>query len=341
MRHVLSPSAVSAILLNYQNGPDTIACLHAIQAMPNKPRRIIVVDNNSPDDSIKQIMAGWGTSPFPVLLSEEKAPEQKTSAVPHIVLALSANNGFSAGNNAGTRLALHDPACRAVWILNNDTEPASDALDRLCERLNQKPKAGVAGSTLVYSHAPDRVQCAGGGGFNNYLGVANALHGNEVLRDVLKIAPETVERNLGYISGASMLIRREVFEQSGFFDEDFFLYGEDTDFCIRARKAGYTLTWAPGSVVCHKEGGTTGANDTAGTRRFVRPDWVDYLGLRNRIYLVRKHYPFALPVALAGYAGVIFNRFIRGQANRIPLIFRALWDGLVGRMGKPEAFFHD
>ncbi len=99
------------------------------------------------------------------------------------------------------------------------------------------------------------------------------------------------------------------------------------------------MGWAPDSIVYHKEGGSTGAESAGGGRAFNRPAWVDYLSLRNRMYMMRKHYPWALPVVAASYLGVMLNRIKRGQANRIPLIFRAAWDGLRGHMGKPNHLF--
>ena len=105
------------------------------------------------------------------------------------------------------------------------------------------------------------------------------------------------------------------------------------------RKAGFNFAWAPDSIVYHKEGGSTGAESAAEGRKFSRPVWVDYLGLRNRVYMMRKHYPWALPLVLLSYLGVMLNRVRRGQADRIPLVCRAAWDGLRGRMGKPDHLF--
>lgn len=154
-----------------------------------------------------------------------------------------------------------------------------------------------------------------------------------------RVDPGTVEAQLGDIVGASVLLPKEIVAKIGLIREDFFLYLEETELCIRARNAGFVLGWAPDSIVYHKEGGSTGAESAVGERAFNRPAWVDYLALRNRVYMMRKHYPWALPVVAASYLGVMLNRIRRGQANRIPLIFRAAWDGLRGHMGKPVHLF--
>lgn len=117
--------------------------------------------------------------------------------------------------------------------------------------------------------------------------------------------------------------------------EDFFLYLEDTDLSIRARKAGIPLLWARDSIVFHKEGGTTGAA-SANNAHFQRPLWVDYLMLRNRARLVRDHYPLGIPLLCASYLAVAFKRLLRNQPDRVPLVFKALWHGLAGKMGKPD-----
>ncbi|MDY0260219.1 MAG: glycosyltransferase family 2 protein [Desulfovibrio sp.] len=331
----------AVILLNYRNAPDTIACLRALAAMPVQPGKIIVIDNSSPDDSVKRIMAAWQTSTEPVLLREEPAhaPLLPTSAT-RILLARSTNDGFSAGNNAAIRLALQDSECKAVWLLNNDTDPEPDALNALCQRMSADPQPGIVGSTLIYAHNRSTVQTLAGGRLNSLLGTTHSFGGGMELPEALRQWPQhRVEQQLDDIIGASMFIRRATLVQTGYLDEAFFLYGEETEFCIRVRKAGFNFAWAPESVVYHKEGGSTGAESAAEGRKFRRPAWVDYLSLRNRVYMMRKHYPWALPLVLLSYLGVILNRVRRGQANRIPLIFRAAWDGLRGRMGKPDHLF--
>lgn len=127
------------------------------------------------------------------------------------------------------------------------------------------------------------------------------------------------------------MVRREVFERMGLFDDAYFLYYEDAEFGLRARQHGYGLSWAPDSIVYHKEGGSTGAGSTV-----TRPKYVDYLALRNRLYTLRKYSPFLLPVAMGSYLVVMFRRTARGQADRIPLVCRALWHGLVGKLGRPD-----
>ena len=320
MPETLSPQNTVAVVLNYNGREHTLACLRALAAMEDKPGRVIVVDNASTDGSPEALEA-W-------------LPGCGLNAA---LLRLPENNGYAAGNNAGLRLALDDPECRAAWVLNNDTEPRPGALAALCHWLNLNPGAGMAGSTLVYAHDPELVQCAGGYAVNPLLATVRPLLGHATLHAVAACDPHNTAAKMDYVSGASLLARRSLLQHIGLFAEEYFLYYEDTEFGLRAKRAGHALAWARDSVVAHHEGGTTGAATGSGERAFIRPELVDYLSLRNRAYLARRLFFPALPVTVAGYAGVIINRIRRGQADRVPLVLLALIHGLAGKMGKPRA----
>lgn len=338
------PPDTAAVILNFRGKDDTLACLQAIEAMPDKPGRVVVVDNGSGDDSLEAVGRWLETESMPFdVRSADDGELEPPDRNRHVLLPLPGNTGYAAGNNAGIRAALRDKSVRAVWILNNDTEPRPGALAALCARLDGA-RAAMAGSTLVYAHAPGRVQCAGGYSLNRLLGGTAAVFGDEALDSVLSRPPEEAEKELDYVSGASLLVRRDVLEYLGLLAEEYFLYYEDTEFGLRARRAGLRLAWAPDSIVMHKEGGASGAASGTEGRAFVRPAFIDYLALRNRMYLMRKYFPLALPLTVAGYLGVILKRVQRGQARRIPLVFRAMGDGLALRMGRPRpelGFFPD
>lgn len=313
----LCPADAALVVLTFNGAEDTIACLRAVAAMPDRPGRVIVVDNASQDDSVAAI---------------RNCPAARTLNAE--ILPLPTNLGYASGNNAGLRLALQDFQCRAFWVLNNDTEPQPDSLAALCRTLNEKQNAAMAGSTLTFAHAPEVVQCAGGFFFNKFFGTTKPALGTKTLREVM-LAAEAVKDNLDYLSGASFLIRREVLEAFGLMREEYFLYYEDAEFCLRVKKSGKTLAWAPESIVRHKEGGATGSATGVSGRTFFRPRYVDYLSLRNRIRLISTYFPFSLPISLLSCVGVAFNRIKRGQTHRVPLLAKAALHGLMGKMGPP------
>lgn len=333
----VSPESSAIILLNFRGKDDTLACLKAIAAMPEQARRVVIVDNGSGDDSMAA-MQQWlieTKRPFFRASEDDVGNESLPEGVRHVLLPLSKNDGYAAGNNAGVRLAFRDPGCRAFWILNNDTEPQADALAALCRCLNGDPTSGMAGSTIVYAHAPEILQCAGGFALNKLLGTTSPLYGGIPASKALQQDHRHAAKLLDYISGASLLVRRRVFEKIGFLAEEYFLYYEDAEFGIRARKSGHGLSWAKDSIVRHKEGGSSGAATRTRERPFSRPLLVDYLSLRNRAYLMRAHFPLASPFVAASFFGVMAKRLQRGQGARIPLVLKALWHGLTKKVGKP------
>ena len=338
---MLTPAQVTVVILNYKGVEDTLCCLNALQRLEQQPGRIIVVDNNSGKKDVARLTDTWSTTnilchkPAPVILCQGDC----LLNAQQIILTLDSNNGFASGNNAGIRLALSDTSCKAVWLLNNDTEPEKYSLYFLCKRLNDVQKASIAGTTVVYHDNKTLVQCAAGGFFNNWLGTSKLAYAQIPLEEVLKLEPAALEAKLNDIIGASMLIKRDVFDKIGFFSEEFFLYCEETEFCLRAGQAGILFAWAKSGIIYHKEGASTGAQTAIPGRKFSRPAWVDYLSLRNRVYMMRNHYPCALPVVLLSYLGVMLKRVGRGQMKHIPLVCRAAWDGLCGHMGKPNHLF--
>lgn len=333
---MLDAGQCAVILLNYKGAADTLACLEALERLEAAPRRIIVVDNGSGEGEFARLKDGWTAlaqrhgQPAPAL-TREGGPLPEVS---HVLLALKENGGFSSGNNAGLRLAMQDERCRAFWLLNNDTEPAPDALDALCARLNERPDAGIAGSTLVYAHDPGRLQCAAGGTFTPWL-AATRHHDQDGDADRLP-ARDATEAVLDYVIGASMLIRRKALETLNLLSEEYFLYCEDVDFCLRAKQAGFALCWAPGSLVRHREGGSSGASVANPGGRPARSPLVEYLNIRNRLFLVRRFNPSVLPIALLTMPIILVRRLWRGQADRCGLVLMAAWDALAGRMGKPS-----
>lgn len=189
-------------------------------------------------------------------------PEAQPPAA--LLLRLAQNSGFSGGNNAALRWLLgHTTAgqCAAFWLLNNDTEPDPAALDALCARLNERPQAGLCGSTLLYAHAPHRVQAAGGCVFSPLSGRTAFMAGGSATADLARLRSEEVEKRPGLCG------RRFAFgcggtswSAWGLLPEEYFLYYEDLAFALNARRAGYALAWARHSLVRHKEGGSTGAS---------------------------------------------------------------------------------
>lgn len=155
----------------------------------------------------------------------------------------------------------------------------------------------------------------------------------------------------GYIVGASFLIRKEVIKNIGLFDEAFFMWAEEVEFCIRAVKKRWKLYCCGKSKIWHKEGASTGKGETKiflwrksdrpTLKRFVI---TGYLDTRNKIYIVRKHWGnWHMWIYILGPGIIKLIRRIIGiflydddKLKRISLLLKGLLDGIKGKMGKPK-----
>jgi GT2 family glycosyltransferase len=212
------------------------------------------------------------------------------------------NIGFAGGNNIGIRYALAGGA-EYLWLLNNDAKPAPDTLSELVAKARSDHGLGAVASVCYFAHAPTTVQAWAGGRVNLWIGYGrNCTEPHE-------------DSWFHALYGASMLIASEAIEDVGLLDEGFFLYWEETDFCLRLRKNGWRLAAAPASRVLHKVNASTGGNKLVLERYFTAS------GLR----ILRLHSP-------APYlAMVIFSaiRFVRPLLRLQISLWRSVWEGIL------------
>ena len=191
------------------------------------------------------------------------------------VIAAERNGGFGYGNNVAIRRALaSDDPPDYVYLLNPDAYPSPGAIPTLVEFLDRHANVGIVGSRL---HEPDGRRHPSAFRFPSVLGeLERGLRLGFVTKmldnwAVWTLAP-TETKPVDWVSGASAMFRREVFETVGLFDENFFLYFEETDLCRRAKRAGWPTWYCHESVVEHIQGVATGITDV---RRPVPGYWFD------------------------------------------------------------------
>ncbi|MBQ3060315.1 MAG: glycosyltransferase family 2 protein [Desulfovibrio sp.] len=330
MKPVLESRDVTVLIVNYRGADDTINCLRSLHDLVEPPGRIIVIDNDSNDGSVDKIFFAWREFASPTIV-KGKDIETTDMKSRSIILMMPQNGGYAYGNNAGMRLAFRDSGCKAIWILNNDTIVHQYALKELCNRYNKHIKPCIIGSTLIYADDETKIQATAGSKLFLPLGLTAQLYNNADINKLDDISQDDVEKKLSDIIGASFFIHRDVVKKNYFFKEDFFLYLEETEYCIRATKNGINLLWAKHSLVIHKEGGSINANNNTN-----RPVLSDFLMLRNRSCLVKNYLQIMLPILFMSYIIVSVKRIFRKQLSRIPLVFIAFFDGISGRMGKPN-----
>lgn len=332
---------VHIVLVNWNGWRDTVECLESLLRVRGGDFCITVCDNGSTDGSIDKIeayLAGALELPTPssAVWSRLAGARQGQpgwvrvgadglgaggSALITIVDG-GENRGFAGGNNIGVRRALADPECEFVWLLNNDTVVTAGALDALLQAMATRAELTICGSTLLFYHQPEIVQ--GVGGWYN-LAIARGGHLGHLAAAGALPARDAVEEQLAYVMGASMFVRRAVFERTNGLSEDYFLYCEELDLArqlLPAERQG----WAPDSVVYHKEGGSIGTSSIA------RPSDTSlyYLQL-NTLRFYRKFHPLLLPIAFLRLARDAMNAALRQDYAALGITRLAVGDYLMGR----------
>lgn len=210
---------VFAVILNY-NGKSVIKrCLASVFKADYPNLEVVLVDNNSKDGSLEMARSNFSKAHF--IKNEE-------------------NLGFAAGVNVGIRFAL-ERAADYVLLLNNDTEVEKDFLSKLVAVAEKDKELGVM-SPVVFK-AENRDIWFSGGKIDWWR--MKTAHTSKVSTEDYYDSE--------FISGCAMFIRKDVFKKIGLFDEDFFLYWEDADFTVRARRAGFKTVIVSHSWVYHFE----------------------------------------------------------------------------------------
>jgi GT2 family glycosyltransferase len=212
------------VTLNWNLKDDTIACVESVLAARVALRQIVVVDNGSTDGSVRAFRTRFGPD-LPVVVNET-------------------NLGFGSGMNRGIRYALSQGAA-SVLVLNNDTIVDAEMVDVLLQAGNTLQNPGILGPAIYYYDAPDKIWKLGD---IRHRWLPMPLSVRIHARQASISSPFRVD----YVTGCGMLIRREVLERIGLFDERYFMYFEDADFCRRARDAGSSVWCVPQARMWHK-----------------------------------------------------------------------------------------
>ncbi len=213
---------VAILILNWNGKKDTLECLHSLKNLTYSNVKIILIDNGSTDDSVEAIR-----SAFPDLQCIEAGE----------------NLGFAGGNNLGIKHALKY-APDYLLLLNNDTIVAPDLIDAF---LKSTPDAAILGAKLYLYSKPDTFDHLGGKWQKKT--ASFELIGNRVLDDGVSWEKSL---ELDYACGAALFIQRAVIESIGLLEAKFFLIWEESDFCFRAKKAGFKVKLCPNAKVWHK-----------------------------------------------------------------------------------------
>lgn len=336
-------ATLAIVILQYGGWRDTAACLQSlVPAVEAGGVRVVVVDNASPDDSAARLQA-WmdgglaGDVARPVhdtvaahwwplrgaddawqLLDGSSGDAALTSS--WTLLRADANRGFASGMNEGMRMVLRDDDVDAVWLLNNDTVVAPDAVASLRRALDASAASiGQFGTTVCYYDRPTIVQSVGWCRWNRWLATSHRVHdGASVAQPLLRDA-----RMPGYVYGASWVLRAAALRDVGLLSEDGFLYGEELDWSCRSATR-WTSALLDDVLVWHREGATIGAGRAATASRSAL---ADLCGISARLRLSRRFFPWTLPVVYSSLFGAALNRLRRGDMRRAIAVARLVLGG--------------
>jgi N-acetylglucosaminyl-diphospho-decaprenol L-rhamnosyltransferase len=289
------------VSLNYRTAQMTLRSVRAaLTAMQGLDAELVVVDNASGDGSLETIHAA---------VRDENLPVR--------VIAAPSNGGFGAGNNIGIRAGMADgSAPDFVYLLNSDAFPAPEAIRRLLDTLVAHPEAGIAGSYIHGEDGDTHVtafrfpslwsELEGAARFGP---LSRLLARHRVPLEV----PQATAR-VDWLAGASIMLRHDMLEKIGLFDETFFLYFEETELCRRAARAGHATLYVRDSEVAHIGSVSTGMK---------RWDRIPGFWLDSRWYYFLKSHgrAYAMAATAAHVAGGLLwrlRRTLQGKPHADP-----------------------
>jgi len=220
-----------AVVVNWNGGDDCLSCVDSLLEQGLGAQRIVLVDNASTDGSPERVAERW---PDVVLLRQGE------------------NLGYGDGTNVGLRWALGAGARRLLLVNNDLVFAGSDSVARLAALLDSDPGIGVVGPRIVYRDEPERIWAAGGRmtwrrNLSNLLGHRRPD------------GPRwSVRRDVDYVPGCALLVRRDVLERVGLLEGDYFAYHEDVEFCLQVRAAGWRVVVEGEVLALHGAHASTG-----------------------------------------------------------------------------------
>ncbi|MBI2031286.1 MAG: glycosyltransferase family 2 protein [Candidatus Levybacteria bacterium] len=292
-------------LINFNGRQNTIDCLESIEKLNSAGPKlnVVVIDNNSKEKfTIRDLRF---KNQIKIIRNEQ-------------------NLGFSGGHNVGIDFALSKDA-DYILILNNDTIVDSNLVQELLRELEKNSKVGIATPKIYFfpgfEFHKDRykkdelgrvIWYAGGQiDWNNIIGKHTGV--DEVDNGQYNHILETE-----FASGACMLIKRELIEKIGKFDEKYFLYYEDADFCQRSKKTGYKTIYAPRAILWHKNAGSAGGSGS---------ELQDYYLTRNRLLFGMKYAPYRSKLALLKESIILLTKGRKWQKKGV----RDFYSGKFGK----------
>lgn len=328
---------VAVLIVGFRNASDIRDCLTALSDAQSEPSFDVFICENGGEAAYRQLILKLIDDQGPCLPDAPAGPQidepsRFTSTVrlrlrarsSRVIIGCATGNlGYAGGINAWLNQLWQVDGWKGLWILNPDTEPEPGALAALVQRAETGNK-GMVGSTILEG---DHVRFRGGLHWQRLASRGIAIGLGERLDTPHDIS--AIEAAMDSPSGASMYVTRSCAAAIGPMDESYFLFFEDLDWGVRAKKLG--LGYATGSIVSHKRGTTTGsARGPAAIPRLSV-----YLQHRNGIHFVRRYFPWALPARITLSLFYATRFLLRRAPNNFLATIEGVFAGLRGETGRP------
>lgn len=298
---------VYVIILNYKNWQDAIECLESLFGMDYGNFKIVIVDNNSGNNSLEHLMqwidasAGAATDREYIYYTDRNLPAGlgPFSSLPRIVfIQNSENNGFAKGNNLAIQTLLQQDAY--IWLLNPDITVRRDTLSQLVRFAGGQPFNTITGCTMRNYQPPHEVILFGGKvKFNS----ATVKYVTSV-KDIPQV---------DYVSGGSLFTHTRHFKDIGLLPDDYFLYWEETDWCYKARKKGYNIDVCVDAVCYDKISATIGKGFLA-----------EYYYTRNGLIFLSKYKKSKLGLAYAFSVLRLLKKIFTGKWDNAKGVYKGV-----------------
>jgi GT2 family glycosyltransferase len=333
---------VYIIILNWQGWKDTIECLESIFRINYSNFNVVVCDNGSQDGSVDFIIR-WANGqlncmknsrnsltnytyppiPKPIKYKElycDNALAENTNNddYPLLLIHTGSNLGFAGGCNQGIRYALKHRA-EMIWLLNNDMVVSPESLGILVNHLSTRKQLGFI-SPEIYFYQDPSLKAGAGGAFAPFNPRLTLVTKDDKVQDFY---------SCDHVTGAAVLVRTDMIKSVGYMNENYFMYREETDWMIRAKRLGMWETGVAGRAkVWHKIAASSG-NKSA---------FQEYYNTRNTLTILQRFYPFHYLWIICIYfpyrIGAITLKSGNLKLSRLLASFRGLKDHLISIEGK-------
>lgn len=293
---------VYIILLVWNGYEDTIECIESLLKITYKSYKIVIVDNASTNNSVEILKKRFPT--IKLLVNKE-------------------NLGFSGGCNVGIKYALKNNA-DYVLLLNNDTSVDKNFLSELVKVGEENKDIGILSPFIYYK---DKQNTIWSSGLNLDLKIGWPFV--DSLQKKIDNGQYKTIRTVDFLTGCSMLIKKNVFVKVGLFRKEYFLYIEDMDFSVRAKKNNFYLCSVPMSKIWHKVGRSSSQEGLAKVR---------YYFARNLLLFVKYNYSWKRKLLYGSFilylkCKEIVQYIKTGELNVAGKIIIGMYHGLIGRTG--------